>query len=454
MAYQYGTRLAPIAAAVKRALGPNTTDFPVVGNGLGGLPVRKDDFFAKSWIGMTSAKDFSLYTQLNAATSLDGKIFSVGYVLEKAFFQVTDSSGNIRFAKLFSAPTGAASFYGISAGTNGDLICCGEANGRAVVLKIDQSGNIKWQKYYGPAASNYQFRDVACSSSGDIYLVTSTYTTAWGAVLVKMNGNGVVQWKKRLSDTDWWVYGNSVCIDAAGNICVMCHSARRVSPWNENTVLVKINKDDGGLLNQNAFRGPTGQNLTALYQKKIYTDGTSFYFIADVYATSVVFVKVSSSLATTFVKNINIASGWPLANGLTGFSDGSGSTILRSSADGDFVLNFSANGVVESGTRIAVTGTRLEGIRQLEQSSIAVLGGYVDDSGTRKATAIVIEKTNNNGNYGDFSLSSDMSFVTVSAGSLTTATGHFLSDDSANTDSISDIAASDIAYSYSKIKIA
>lgn len=40
MSYTYGTRVAPVVAAVKRVLSQNTTDFPVVGNGLGGLPRR------------------------------------------------------------------------------------------------------------------------------------------------------------------------------------------------------------------------------------------------------------------------------------------------------------------------------------------------------------------------------------------------------------------------------
>jgi len=135
-----------------------------------------------------------------------GGLFS----LTCAIVEKLDSGGNLLWAQTYPIGPNGGGISSIKQTADGGYVAAGSsyapgnaANG-ALVLKLDGSGNLQWQRVLGPAGSTYaSFNAVQPTADGGCLAIGNYYTSAsQGALAVKLDSSGNVEWQKGFNDFD------------------------------------------------------------------------------------------------------------------------------------------------------------------------------------------------------------------------------------------------------------
>jgi hypothetical protein len=130
---------------------------------------------------------------------------SLGFV-QYAWVLKLDGNGNVQWQKTY----GDGTAYSIQQTSDGGYIVAGEAysfgagGSDACVLKLDGDGNVQWQKTYGgsnldSASSIQQTSDSGYIVAGQTGSFGAGFYDAW---VLKLDGDGYVQWQKTYGGTD------------------------------------------------------------------------------------------------------------------------------------------------------------------------------------------------------------------------------------------------------------
>lgn len=112
-----------------------------------------------------------------------------------------------------------------------------------VVVKYDENGIQQWNQTWGGAVSDYG-SGITVDPSGAVYCAGTTRSFGAGErdlVLVKLNGNGVLQWNYTWGGSQY-DYGYGVALDELGNIYLTGTTTNFGVGWND-MVLVKYGPD-------------------------------------------------------------------------------------------------------------------------------------------------------------------------------------------------------------------
>jgi hypothetical protein len=132
-----------------------------------------------------------------------GGLFS----LTCAIVEKLGSGGNVIWARTYSIGPYGGAVTNIKQTSDGGYVAAGNsyasgstANG-GLILKLDSSGNLQWQRTVGPAGSTTAiFNAVRQTSDGGYVATGSYYAPAQGALVVKLDSSGNVQWQHGFSN--------------------------------------------------------------------------------------------------------------------------------------------------------------------------------------------------------------------------------------------------------------
>ena len=122
-----------------------------------------------------------------------------------------------------------------------------------IVIKLDASGNVAWQKTYGDAGDDSGFF-IRQAVDGEYVLTGQIYSPVSqraNLAVLKLNGSGVVQWRKILDYPGYNSYGYSIDQSADGGY-IVGGGANDPLGGASQALLVKL-KDDGSLLWSKGF---------------------------------------------------------------------------------------------------------------------------------------------------------------------------------------------------------
>jgi hypothetical protein len=91
---------------------------------------------------------------------------------------------------------------------SGNIYVTGRSTGTGTLLdiatvKYSPAGAQLWSaRYNGPANMDDQGTSIAVTAAGDVYVAGGSIDTAYDAVLIKYNTNGVLQWVKRYAGAE------------------------------------------------------------------------------------------------------------------------------------------------------------------------------------------------------------------------------------------------------------
>jgi hypothetical protein len=159
---------------------------------------------------------------LSMAKQLGGPLDDVGYSI------ALDAAGNIYTTGFFKGTAdfdpGPGTFNLTAAGLQ-DIF----------ITKMDAAGNLVWAKQLGGAADDYG-RSIAVDAAGYVYITGSFMGTAdfdpgpgivtlasvgsWDAFVGKLDASGNFVWAKSLGGSSEHDKGNSIAVDASGNVLV------------------------------------------------------------------------------------------------------------------------------------------------------------------------------------------------------------------------------------------
>jgi hypothetical protein len=155
--------------------------------------------------------------------------FDSNFSIFKNTVMVFDSSGNVRWQKSFNSP--GFNYYAIGiAYTTGNRLCAvasyfndGTQKKGVVAWTINSAGDLVWDVSVEEPVDHY-FKDygVAVDSdpAGNIYVHFGFYRDtdgSDGAVHMKINGDGVIQWRKEIIDPTYGFTPYSIIVDGFGN---------------------------------------------------------------------------------------------------------------------------------------------------------------------------------------------------------------------------------------------
>ena len=137
----------------------------------------------------------------------------------------TDASGNVYLA-------GST----IRSGNNQDIL----------VVKLDSNGNLIWQNIYNASASGADSAlAITVDTAGNVYITgyAKFLQTATDMVTIKYNSLGVIQWVSNYNYvSDQYEQGNSIVVDASGNVFVTGQSdPDSTTTVSDDYVVVKYN---------------------------------------------------------------------------------------------------------------------------------------------------------------------------------------------------------------------
>lgn len=225
MAYQYGTKLTPVSAGVKRALAPNTTDFPAVGNGLGGLPIRKGCYPYFVTKATNLAGPFRL-TAIRSVELQDG-FLGIQQYSDFGIFK-WNTCGDLEYTvkAFWSGQEIAAS--AIAKDSEGNFYIVANVNNGTqevgLLVKLTQSLNVVFSKLISlPSPDATKLNDIAIGADGSIYVLGSVYLNSgsqWHVLTCKLNTSGAIASSVRSAYTTSPVHPNSLKVLSNGNIAI------------------------------------------------------------------------------------------------------------------------------------------------------------------------------------------------------------------------------------------
>jgi hypothetical protein len=160
----------------------------------------------------------------------------------------------------------------------------------AFAAKLDANGNLAWNTFLGGSEGDVG-NSVAVDANGNVYVAGNSDAT-WGspvrafsgydAFAAKLTSSGALAWNTFLGGSDG-DYGNSVAVDANGNVYVAGYSyatwgspARAFSGFND-AFAAKL--DFGGVLTWNTFLGgggfDVGNSVAVDANENVYVAGNS-----------------------------------------------------------------------------------------------------------------------------------------------------------------------------------
>lgn len=151
-----------------------------------------------------------------------------GTMADKGNAVEVDASGNVYTIGTFSGTCDfdpSAASYTLTSSGNQDVY----------ISKLNSTGNFVWAKKIGGTSADY-LDDITIDATGNIYLIgeftntvdfdpgagTFTMTTTGTGTdifVLKLDVNGNFLWAKQMG-SPWWDSGNSISIDAAGNVVI------------------------------------------------------------------------------------------------------------------------------------------------------------------------------------------------------------------------------------------
>lgn len=180
-------------------------------------------------------------TGLSATSNGSGDAVGTHYGGQDFWFVKTDASGNIQWQKKYGG-SGTEQSYDFLQNTDSTYVICGLSGSSAGsglvtnnfgsndywVVKISPSGNVIWDKNYGGSGSDRPFSIAKTNDGGYILngttnstdsMVTNYHGGAFDYWVIKIDGNGVLQWQRTLggSGED---FGKSVQQTADGGYLV------------------------------------------------------------------------------------------------------------------------------------------------------------------------------------------------------------------------------------------
>ena len=208
--------------------------------------------FVKTWGGT------GLEETTGVALDSDGNVYCVsrtgsfGAGNEDALILKYNTSGALQWAKTW----GGADWefiYGVAVDTTGNTYCAGctwsfgAGAADALLLKYNSSGTLQWARTWGGSSDDY-FEAIAVDSDNNIYCAGETKNFgagSCGALLVKYDSSGTLQWAKIWDSSADIEYIYGVAVDSGGSI--YCAGSTRIfSTGEEDTLLLKY--DSSGSL--------------------------------------------------------------------------------------------------------------------------------------------------------------------------------------------------------------
>ena len=173
-----------------------------------------------------------------------GNVYITGYFLNSSssrnvFIIKYNTSGTLQWQRKLADTSNAndQNDWGLSIAVDGsgNVYVTGRygnltvGNANVFITKYNTSGTIQWKrKLAGTAVSQSQYDvgfGIAVDSSGNVYVTGSTYTSVGttGAVIIKYNTSGTIQWQRQLSDSNFATYndtGFGIAVDSSSNVYV------------------------------------------------------------------------------------------------------------------------------------------------------------------------------------------------------------------------------------------
>ncbi len=119
-----------------------------------------------------------------------------------AFVQKLDSGGKPVWAQVYAAGSAGSGINQMKVTSDGGFIAVGSATvtagqpSGALILKLDSNGNVQWQRVLGPAGSTQAFFNAVQQTSDGGYIATGNLANPTSALVVKFDSGGNVQWQE------------------------------------------------------------------------------------------------------------------------------------------------------------------------------------------------------------------------------------------------------------------
>ena len=140
--------------------------------------------------------------------------------------QKLDASGDLVWSRVYSSSTRSTSFEDVKQTSDGGYVAVGvfddeNADHGAVVLKVDGSGIVQWQTLLGPAGRTHALLEsVEATADGGAVAAGRYYTTSsdlrFGVLAVRLDANGNLRWQRGFNNFD--VSGNAIGSEIVGSI--------------------------------------------------------------------------------------------------------------------------------------------------------------------------------------------------------------------------------------------
>ena len=200
----------------------------------------------------------------DVAVDSDGNSVSVGDTLSttlggnNALIVKHDQQGNVLWQKAVGSSASELA-RGVAVDASNNIYVSINKTSTLVLVKYSPSGVLQWQRAIQAATSNEYTGRLAVDSVGNIYLVnhsTGEFGTAYDIYIFKYNSSGVLQWQRKLGNTNA-DFGTSVAIDSADNIYVSGYTQISFGSGTSYKIMVAKLNSSGSLQWERSVGGDT-----------------------------------------------------------------------------------------------------------------------------------------------------------------------------------------------------